>query len=350
MRWPAVQFHLLCAFTLATVLAVVFATAPVKAEELDDTFIEVTLSPERGVAGQKRTLRVTVLTENWFSGATDFPHLNVSPGFVQQPKGFAINSTSRRHGKMYAAQSREYGIFPDTEGRLVVPPFDLLARVAQSGEQGGVPFSVERKLRQLPLVFEVDPLPDGVDLVASDLSLEQSFDMSLDDLSAGDMLTRTLTLKANDSLAILLPDIEGAAPDFVRQYRQPPVLQDRQVRGEYTAVKQQQIAYLFERPGSYRLPPIELKWWNSASRSLESARLDAVTVEVAVSPVSSHRSSTVVGWLIGLLVITSLAAVGVLVVRNVSWTGVNRCVVSIIERLRTNVFKRTPKHALQPLN
>lgn len=255
----------------------------VNAEQIrtpQDTLLEVSLTPAVGVIGQKRLLTVTVLTEHWFAGSTVFPDIDVVPGLVQKQEGFANNFTVRRNGRQYAAQSREYAIFPTAAGRLVVPPLRVSAKVAvpEAGPQG----FEERLLWQSPVVFDVSPLTEvsASTPVATSLNIRSDFQNPLAGQVAGQLLIRTLRVEASDTLAVLLPEIPLMVPDNVRQYRALPILEDLRGRARFLARRSEQVSYVFEKPGVYTLPEIPYRWWNSDTGRSEESVIEAVRVEV----------------------------------------------------------------------
>jgi hypothetical protein len=253
-----------------------------------DTLLEVSLLPEQGFVGEKRQLTVTLLTENWYTGAAEFPILKVDPAFVLQPKGFAINSSVTREGKRYAAQSRDYNIFPDGEGRLVIPPFEVRAPVAVFEGRLTVPATVTRLLLQEPLVFDVKALPGRVDVVATKLSVNDSLKSSPEEIEVGVIIEREIEIRATDTIAMLLPSLEAKAMNNVRIYHQAPTLNDYHERGSLQAVKRQKISYVFEKAGSFTLPEYSIRWWNSESQKIEELVVDSK--EIKVVSFSSGRS------------------------------------------------------------
>ena len=102
----------------------------------------------------------------------------------------------------------------------------------------------------------------------------------------GDSITRTVTIQAAETPAMLLPPVTFPALDGLAVYPAQPALQDK-TEGRtdaLTATRTDSATYILQRPGDYVLPAIDVRWWNAGEGRVETAHVDAVTMQVAPNP------------------------------------------------------------------
>ncbi len=80
-----------------------------------------------------------------------------------------------------------------------------------------------------------------------------------------------------------LPSLNRDLGNTVKQYPDQPLLQDKESVGGVTGIRQEKVAIIPTRAGSFELPAIELTWWNTDKRQLETARIAARTIQVAAN-------------------------------------------------------------------
>jgi hypothetical protein len=115
------------------------------------------------------------------------------------------------------------------------------------------------------------------------LTVTQKFDKPLTGLRVGDTITRTVTITAANLRAMLIPPIQLEAPDGIAVYPKEPIVDDiKTSRGEFVEGKRVDSAtYLIRKEGNYRLPAIEIQWWNLAANKLQTATLSATHFDAA---------------------------------------------------------------------
>jgi len=141
--------------------------------------------------------------------------------------------------------------------------------------------------RQTFEAFIPDAAQDLDPFVASDsLAIEQNVARSSPDLKVGDSIKRTVTIKAADTPAMLLPPPAFAKIDGLALYPGQPILQDSVDRrsGALSATRTDEATYMLQRAGDYTLPAIDIAWWNAHDGKIEHARADAVALHVIDNP------------------------------------------------------------------
>jgi hypothetical protein len=197
---------------------------------------------------------------------------------------------TRRAGRLYGVIERKYAIFPQMPGTLRIPPlrFDGIMAGASSrfdpfGRQG-------ERTRQYSKPLEIQVLPPAKDvgtrpwLPARALRLQDDWQGKTLHLTVGEPATRTLTVTAEGLQAAQLPELKVETPQGFKSYPDQPSRQDKADGQGVTGILQQKIALVATRPGRYRLPAMDLDWWDVAAGQWQRDHLDPVNIEVAPAP------------------------------------------------------------------
>ncbi len=245
--------------------------------------LQVTIDPPRVAVGQRTTLRIDVLAPNYMTSPPELPGFQVRNAVTRQLQ--SVNLSEQRNGTSYAGVRFEFAIYPQEPGAFAIS--DQKVKVKYAAE----PPAVREELLSLPRVSFEAFIPDTAAdlnpyLAASQLTVEQSVQRSSDPLKVGDSITRTVTIQAAETPAMLLPPVTFPALDGLAVYPAQPALQDK-TEGRtdaLTATRTDSATYILQRPGDYVLPAIDVRWWNAGEGRVETAHVDAVTMQVAPNP------------------------------------------------------------------
>src|SRR5215470_2266444 len=290
-----------------------------------EPILKVSIDPPRVVVGQSVVLRLEVLAPNYMTSPPVLPAFQVRNAVTRQLQ--SVNINDQRGGVSYAGVSLEFAVYPQEPGSYAIADQKLTVRYAAEP-----PATRETVLTVPRTTFEAF-IPDAASglspfIVASKLSAEQTVQRSSEQLKTGDAVTRTVTIKAEGTPAMLLPPQSLAAIDGLALYPAQPSLQDH-VDGRTDAMTSTRIdsaTYMLQRPGNYVLPAIDIAWWNTGSGKIERIHLDEVPLAVAVNPAEptagtasgegARRSVNAIvdllaeHWLIALLALAALAIAG----------------------------------------
>ncbi|HYC18149.1 MAG TPA: BatD family protein [Pseudolabrys sp.] len=284
-----------CLLTLTIWASPLASAQPVATPE---PVVTVTIDPQRVIVGQKATLVVTVLAPNYMPAPPALPDFQVR-NVVTRPLG-AINQVEQREGVSYAGVRYEFALFPQEPGNFAI-----------AGEKIGVTYAAEPPQTrtttiEVPrLVFEgfIPEAAQDLDpfIAAPRLTIEQSMTRSAQDLKVGDSVTRTVTLKADGTPAMLLPPVTFARVDGLTLYPAQPTLNENLDRrtSALSATRVDDATYMLEKPGDYTLPAIEFAWLNVSTGKIEHASADAIALHVADNPAlraSGLIEADVAGW------------------------------------------------------
>lgn len=204
----------------------------------------------------------------------------------------APSGVATRNGVQYRVTEIRYAIFPQKSGRLNIGPIRLEAQIA-SGRSPFNPFfsraARTQRLQSDAVELDVRPIPAAFTgkhwLPASHLELEDSWAGEPPRAAAGEPSTRTLAVLAEAATVGVLPDLAGAmaAADGIKQYSDQPLLKEDKLRDGLSSLRREKIAVIASRPGTYRVPAVEIPWWNVQTDRMETARLPERVLTVSPS-------------------------------------------------------------------
>ena len=294
-----------------------------RAESLDaviasgELHIETSIAPvSDAVPGQHMVLTIEIATQRWFTGGTRISLPEVSGLVVLQTDQFAANASERRGASSWVVQRWSLDLFPQRSGSFTLPPIKLQIQVNTSaGNISGSAYTA-------PLDFEVG-LPPALEernfwVAAPEFKVSQDLDRDPLQLTVGDAFVQDIRFEASDVQAMMLPTVTAPQVAGLKAYPSPPELENRSDRGSMRAQRREQITYIAEQPGDYRLPAQSYYWWNTTAAELQLLELPAIEIKVAAGPsaASGDRASREIDWRATLGKVAMAAALAVLL-----WLG-----------------------------
>ncbi|APD49816.1 BatD family protein [Francisella hispaniensis] len=244
--------------------------------------------------------------------ATDETYVNVpvlytlrlyyaTPILSLQPKPFDIkNSTikqtnhrktyqKRINGKMYDVVEESFLIIPNITGTIRIPAIVLEATIPNTFGQLGTRvkyFSTEAKL------LKVKPIPNDISIndwfPAADVQISDNWSADKN-IKEGELLTRTIKIKAKGVLSNDIPKLEFKSSDTFNVYPEKPELQDIEQAGQLTGVATYKIGYMPVKQGKAIIPAINLKWFDVDNHKSKVASIAAKTFDVQKGNISSSN-------------------------------------------------------------
>ncbi|MGR5212275.1 BatD family protein [Vibrio rotiferianus] len=243
-------------------------------------------------------LYIEVATPRWFTGGTRIGSVEIPNVIAKQRNQLATNYTERKGGQTWSRQRWEITLYPQASGPFVIPPVAVGVQVSAPDDS-----KVAGTLYTQPIKFEAS-MPSGLLsdesawFTATKVSVDQKWTASNDELKVGDAITRTITIKAQDSLSVLLPDLlSNDSTASYQAYPQPNRLDDKQTRGDYQSSRIEESVYVIQQGGEFTLPEHKFQWWNSKSKELETVVIEGKTFKAKHTFKSFVRAYS--GWLIG---------------------------------------------------
>lgn len=207
---------------------------------------------------------------------------------VIEPLGDERDYRTRIADKSYLVLEKQFALFPQQNGRLRIAP--VMAEVRLPSGSTFDPFRTGgeiRRLRSQQVFIDVESIPPAVAgsywLPATRLELREEWQSDLDELVAGEPITRSLTLVADGLTAAQLPELAMLQIDGIKQYPDQPGLQNSRSSKGITGKREQKVALIPGAEGIYRVPEISLPWWNLETGKLETATIPARELSVAAA-------------------------------------------------------------------
>ncbi|CAK2056520.1 BatD family protein [Vibrio crassostreae] len=229
------------------------------------------ITPAKVSVNEQVILTIEVATPRWLTGGTRIGSIEIPNVIAKQRNQLATNYTERVGGTTWSRQRWEVTLYPMTSGEFVISTVPV--RIQVSAPDGS---NVGGTLYTQPIKFEAS-LPSGLLsdespwFSATDVDVEQQWQRSNENLKVGDAITRTVTIKAKDSLSVLLPDVlSNESTQQYQAYPQPNRLDDTQERGDYRSSRVEETVYVIQQGGEFTLPDFSFQWWDSKNQRLEN--------------------------------------------------------------------------------
>ncbi|MEK1907569.1 MAG: hypothetical protein AAAB13_17460 [Pseudomonas sp.] len=243
--------------------------------EQPEVRIETSLVPDTTVmVGGTLRLQVDVLVETWFTAAPQLPDLQIPGAVVTPPGGEAEKLNESRDGKTFFGLRYSYLISPSQVQEYRIPALPIQATLG--------PGNTTVVVLSQPLSFRAQQPPgfaaNQTVLVAENVTFTQQIAYSATPLKVGDSITRTLKLEAAGAQSMLLPAPALEDIDGLKRYPRAPLVSNiDNGRGTVSGgQRSDSVVYIVEQAGHYRLPAIELKYWNSQTNQAQTVSVPAV--------------------------------------------------------------------------
>jgi len=205
------------------------------------------------------------------------------------------------NGTSYGVVERVIAIYPQESGEIKLSPARFEARVLRSGRITGRKVYESEPLTITVLPIPAPPIdyPDAAWLPARDLQLSEEWSRDDAEITAGEPLTRHVTISVLGQLETQIPAIEPPSAKGVNIYPDKPELSRQIQAGGIRGQRKDQYALIGTGPGTVVLPAVEVPWWNVETDEWQIARLPERSIKFVVSgelpfvdPVDSAPSPT----------------------------------------------------------
>jgi hypothetical protein len=269
-------------------------------------FMETSASPQQPYVEGAVNLTVHLyMAEALYHANLELPE---SSDVVVKRLGSDESGETERNGQTYQVVTRQYVLFPLHSGKLTLPGPVLDGEIAvtqpsaaMGGDPGifaGSPFGMLRTVRPIrlngnPIVLSVQPRPAAAIgnywLPASAVTLNAAWNPTQLTAQTGDPLTLDLSLQATGLSSAQLPDLSSllSIPSGLKAYPDQPKLNDSMRDGKLVGSRDQTIALIADSPGSYTIPQLTIKWWDTQANQLRTATVSARTLTILPAPGSA---------------------------------------------------------------
>jgi len=281
---PAVKFGVDESQSSSIMVTQAAANKAIKTD--DDLFLEVEANPQSPFVQSQVLYTVRLYRRvDIAQAALNEPELSDA---VIEKLGDDSNYNTQINGVNYLVTERKYAIFPQKSGALTIKPLVLTAEVMASSRPNFNGFfnsqmTKTRKISSKSVTLDVKPAPATFTgqhwLSAEQLVLKEEWSGDNQQMKVGEPLTRTLTLLAKGTTVGQLPELNAGKIDAqLKTYPDQPVLREQKKPEGLIAFREEKIAIIPSKAGFYKLPAIEIPWFNSQSQKMEIAKIPETTI------------------------------------------------------------------------
>ncbi len=288
--------------TQPIVIGVTKADQAKAAQQSGELFVEVIAEPHSAYVQQQIMFTVRLhRAVNIGNGSSlsdpKFPGMDAMVERIGEDRTYQ----TMLNGQAYAVTERRYAVYPQKSGQFNSEPVQFDGEIIETSRGGGFMFnpfvqsSRYKRVNSKSISFSIKPAPAGLGgvqwLPASQLQLTEQWSENPPKFTAGEPITRTLTISAKGLSAAQLPALDGQNIDGLKLYPDQPVLKDNKDDNGISGVRTHKIAIMPTRPGSFILPAIEVKWWNVNTDKMEVARLPPREITVLAGNTNSGSAN-----------------------------------------------------------
>jgi len=264
-------------------------------------------SKESVYTSQKVVVAVELLTDAFSISDAKITFPASSKYIVQVPKSADYLRTEDINGTDWQLVHYEYALYPLRAGEIDIPSLPITFSASMGYGQPKKEFSF--KTDALSIMVQS---PEGVKaetfvLVTNTYSLKSEMKPEKKQLIVGDALTLTITQKANNVPDILLKPFVYKSNDKLRVYDKEPELKSG-LKGDFDVSRTDSFAFVANTEGNVTLPEKTFVWWNSQTKKLEVAKIDAISFIIIEDPqiAIDERNKKIQKYLLSLLLFALL--------------------------------------------
>ena len=262
----------------------------VSAEEVKP-IVRATLTPEIVNVGEATELTITVMVPTWFARPPVYPSFELANAITRLPADSSYPIQERIGNESWAGIVRTYEIYPLLGATYRMNGKSIAIAYANPGKD---PVTADVEVPEVVFRGSVPAGAESLDPYVAGRSLQLSLDVEgdLDSLEAGDAVVLRYVAEIDGLPAIFLPPLAPELQfDGVSVYNDVPEVDDG-----ILARRSEKLTLVFEAGGEFRIPDLELRYWNTESNTIETAVAAGLAISVAgpplPAPVSDVSSGT----------------------------------------------------------
>ena len=244
-------------------------------------------------AGQQVTVNLDLKTTGFSFSNSHFNLPEVSGAFLMQTDTTTIKFSENTGAETWQIVRYPLALYPQKAGQLEIPSIDV--RFNTSAGFGKPEKAFEFQTEPLQLTVKLPPGAKDGELLITTTSFELDHDWQPQSGTAqtGDAFTLTVSRRANDISAMLLPPLPVFRVEGLATYPQAPEVNDKTNRGDLTGERIDSIIWVAEKSGSYIIPGIRFQWWDPEIRELKQQIIPGLDLNILPSPTDETSADTI---------------------------------------------------------
>jgi hypothetical protein len=262
---------------------------------------EIRLQPAREGSvwvGQELELQLELWSDGFTFGDQLFVLPEVAGGYLLQADSSTVKLNENREGVAWQGLRYSLLFYPQREGRLEVPAFEV--RFTSSAGFGTEPSRFEFLTPALAVDSKMPPGAKRGSLLITSNSFELDYSWSPPlpvegplELRVGDALTLEVTRKAQGVPGMVFAPLPDFSIDGLAVYPGSPAVRDRINRGDLSGSRTDSVTFICEREGSFSVPELRFQWWDPQREKLSERLITAAELTVAANPAFQSGAAAV---------------------------------------------------------
>lgn len=235
--------------------------------------------------GQAVRFSIDLGVEGLFAGAPVFDIPEQSGLVIVQISTRPTLSSRTVSNQTLTIQSYDFALFGRQAGELQVAP--ILVRFASRSASGQAVNDYELHTSPWSITLQAPPDRGSEPWILSspNVRIKESWaPLPEEKANEGDAFVWTLEIEAENYTSMLIPEFRRPPVSGMSYYAEKAILRDQNDRGNFTATRIEKVTYVCETGGSYTLPGVQIRWWNTQKQRWESKDLPSFSVKVKGSP------------------------------------------------------------------
>jgi hypothetical protein len=199
-------------------------------------------------------------------------------------------------GKRFRIIERNFAIIPQQSGTFTIEGPLFEGEVVENNRQNFGFFNRSTNVNRVGPSQQISvlPIPGNYThhwLPSDYVELNEEWQSPSQSYTAGEPITRTITLTAIGLVEEQLPPIDSQYPDKLKTYPDQASTATIERDNSLIAQRIESIAMIPSQAGQIEIPEVSVPWFNILTKKVEYARLPARIIEVLPAPTNAHASS-----------------------------------------------------------
>ena len=252
-------------------------------------FAKTEIAKTEAYKGEAIDLKVTAFTSTWFTKGVNPGNIKIEGAFTTYFR--SLPTTVKINNKTYATVSMLYKVFPYESGELKIPPIEIKVETPDQDDYKGKKRTLNTTAKTVYIKELPVNEPGTIIFVAPKVRVEEKWSNAGNTVLTGEILQRSISIKAENTLSQLLPDITFDTIAGASIYKNRAISDTKKSRTAISSFKTQTVNYLFEKEGEIVIPQIIIQWFNPLNGKIYQRKLKERKFTVDANPDMSLISS-----------------------------------------------------------
>jgi len=278
-------------------LALLFVTGDLAADSLQG---EIRFLPAREGpvwVGQELELQLDLMSTGFSFSGQQFSLPDVSGAYLLQADSSTVKLNESRGAEAWQGLRYSFLLYPQREGRLVIPAFEV--RFSASAGFGQTPKTFRFETEPLTVETQMPPGADRAGLLVTTTDFTMTAEWSpaqtgdeTSQLKVGDALRLNITRRAAGVPGMVFSPLPDFEIDGLQDYHDPPRVNDQINRGELVGVRSDSLMFICEREGSFEIPALQFQWWDPEQEKLNEETVPGLLIDVITNPAFTSKATS----------------------------------------------------------